>query len=187
MEDSAVYVSLEFTPNPNTLKYSVNRKLIEKGAANFTKIEDAAIRSPLAHKLLSIEGISGVMLGKDFVTITKTEEGDWDHVHKTASETLEKHLSAGETILNEGAMANATNQNSSEIEKRIQHFLDEEIRPAVAMDGGDVALDRFEDGVVYLHMQGACSGCPSSAMTLKMGIETKLKERIPEVMEVVQI
>ncbi|MBC7396781.1 MAG: NifU family protein [Bdellovibrionales bacterium] len=187
MEDSAVYVSLEFTPNPNTLKYSVNRKLVEKGAANFTKIEDAAVRSPLAHKLLSIDGISGVMLGKDFVTITKTEDGDWDHVHKTASETLEKHLTAGEVILNEGAQANALNQNSSEVEKRIQAFLDEEIRPAVAMDGGDVALDRFEDGVVYLHMQGACSGCPSSAMTLKMGIETKLKEAVPEVTEVVQI
>ncbi len=186
MEDSAVYVSLEFTPNPNTLKYSVNRKLVEKGAANFTKIDDAAARSPLAHKLLSIEGISGVMLGKDFVTITKTEEGDWDHVHKTASDTLEKHLSAGEPILNEGAQS-PTNQNSSDVEKRIQAFLDEEIRPAVAMDGGDVALDRFEDGIVYLHMQGACSGCPSSAMTLKMGIETKLKEAVPEVMEVVQV
>ncbi len=187
MEDSAVYVSLEFTPNPNTLKYSVNRKLLEKGAANFTKKEDAEARSPLAFRLLSIDGISGVMIGKDFVTITKSEEGDWDHVHKNASQAIETHLSEGLPVLNASALENVGNQNSSEIEKRIQQFLDDEIRPAVANDGGDVTLDRFEEGVAYLHMQGACSGCPSSSMTLKMGIETKLKALVPEVMEVVQI
>jgi Fe-S cluster biogenesis protein NfuA len=186
MESSAVYVSLEFTPNPNTLKYSVNRKLLDKGAANFTKKADADARSPLASKLLAIDGISGVMIGKDFVTITKTEDGDWDHVHKNASETIEKHLTEGGAILNESAQAE-TNTLSSEVEKRIQAFLDEEIRPAVANDGGDVTLDRFEDGIAYLHMQGACAGCPSSTMTLKMGIETKMKESIPEVIEVVQI
>lgn len=185
MEQSAVYVSLEFTPNPNTLKYSVNRKLVDKGAANFTKKADAELRSPLALKLLSVDGISGVMIGKDFVTVTKTEEGDWDHVHKSASETIEKHLSANEPILT--GEAAATNQNASEIEKKIQAFLDEEIRPAVAMDGGDVTLDRFEDGIAYLSMQGACSGCPSSTMTLKMGIETKMKEAIPEVIEVASV
>jgi Fe-S cluster biogenesis protein NfuA len=187
MEDSAVYVSLEFTPNPNTLKYSVNRKLLEKGAANFTRPEDAEKRSPLAHKLLSIAGISGVMIGKDFVTITKTEDGDWDHVHKNASDTIDRHLTAGEKAVLEELAAELSNQNASEIEKKIQKFLDEEIRPAVAMDGGDVTLDRFQDGVVYLYMQGSCAGCPSSTMTLKMGIETKMKAQIPEVVEVVQI
>jgi Fe-S cluster biogenesis protein NfuA len=187
MEDSAVYVSLEFTPNPNTLKYSVNRKLLEKGAANFTKKEEAEKRSPLALKLLQIEGISGVMIGKDFVTITKAEEGDWDHVHRNASDTIDRHLTAGEKVLDEEMASGIANQNASEIEKRIQAFLDETIRPAVAMDGGDVTLDRFEDGIVYLYMQGACAGCPSSTMTLKMGIETKLKEAVPEVIEVVQI
>jgi Fe-S cluster biogenesis protein NfuA len=187
MEDSAVYVSLEFTPNPNTLKYSVNRKLLEKGAANFTKKEDAEKRSPLANKLLGIEGISGVMIGKDFVTITKTEDGDWDHVHRNASDTIDRHLTAGEIVLAEDLAAGIANQNATEIEKRIQAFLDEQIRPAVAMDGGDVTLDRFEDGIVYLYMQGSCAGCPSSTMTLKMGIETKLREAVPEVIEVVQI
>lgn len=185
MEQSAVYVSLEFTPNPNTLKYSVNRKLIEKGAANFTKLSDAETRSPLAAKLLSVTGISGVMLGKDFVTITKSEEGDWDHVHKTASDTIEKHLTAGEPVII-GSEMEAT-QLSSDIEIKIQKFLEEEVRPAVAMDGGDVTLDRFEAGIAYLSMQGACSGCPSSSMTLKMGIETKLKEAIPEVISVEQV
>ena len=187
MEDSAVYVSLEFTPNPNTLKYSVNRKLLEKGAANFTKIEDAEARSPLASKLLRVQGICGVMIGKDFVTITKTEDGDWDHVHKTASDTIEQHLTAREVVVIEALQNALSNQNASEIEKRIQKFLDDEIRPAVAMDGGDVTLNRFQDGTVYLYMQGACAGCPSSTMTLKMGIETKLKAVVPEVIEVVQI
>lgn len=185
MEQSAVYVSLEFTPNPNTLKYSVNRKLLEKGAANFTKLADAQARSPLAAKLLEVAGISGVMLGKDFVTITKSEEGDWDFVHKTASDTIEKHLTAGEPVLI-GSEAEAT-QLTGEIEMKIQKFLEEEVRPAVAMDGGDVTLDRFEAGIAYLSMQGACSGCPSSSMTLKMGIETKLKAAIPEVIEVQQV
>lgn len=187
MEQSAVYVSLEFTPNPNTLKYSVNRKLIEKGAANFTTVEAAEKRSPLALKLLKVDGISGVMIGRDFITITKAEDGDWDHVHKTASDTIEAHLTADEPVLTGDAEDALKNQNSSEIEKKIQAFLDEEIRPSVAMDGGDVSLDRFEDGVAYVHMQGACAGCPSSSMTLKMGIETKLKELVPEVVEVVSV
>lgn len=187
MEQSAVYVSLEFTPNPNTLKYSVNRKLVEKGAANFTKLADAEARSPLAAKLLKVAGISGVMIGRDFVTITKTEDGDWDHVHKSASDTIESHLTAGEKVLDETVSEALGNQNATEIEKKIQKFLDEEIRPAVAMDGGDVTLDRFQDGVAYLHMVGACAGCPSSSMTLKVGIETKLKELVPEVIEVAAV
>lgn len=187
MEQSAVYVSLEFTPNPNTLKYSVNRTLLEKGAVNFTKPSDAEKRSPLARKLLAVNGIGGVMIGKDFVTVTKTDDGDWDIVHKSASDTIEKHLTAGEAVLEGDALHAVVNQNASEIEKKIQAVLDEHIRPAVARDGGDVGLDRFEEGVAYLSMQGACSGCPSSAMTLKMGIETKLKELIPEVVEVVAV
>ena len=187
MEQTAVYVSLEFTPNPNTLKYSVNRKLLDKGAANFTKKEDAEKRSPLAIKLLNVDGISGVMIGKDFVTVTKSEAGDWDHVHKTASDLIEKHLSTGEPVLAGDALEQLTNVNQSEVEIRIQKFLDDEIRPAVAMDGGDVSLDRFEDGIAYIHMQGSCAGCPSSTMTLKMGIETKLKDAVPEVVEVMSV
>lgn len=187
MEQSAVYVSLEFTPNPNTLKYSVNRKLLDKGAANFVKKADAETRSPLALRLLNVDGIDGVMIGKDFVTITKNEAGDWDLVHKSATDIIEKHLTEGLPILTGEQADQIRNQNSSEIEKKIQSVLDEHIRPAVARDGGDVTLERFEDGVAYLAMQGACSGCPSSAMTLKMGIETKLKEIVPEVVEVVAV
>ena len=183
-----VYVSLEFTPNPNTLKYSVNRELLDKGAANFTRKEDAELRSPLAAKLFAVSGISGVMIGRNFVTVTKTEEGDWDVVHKSSSTIIEQHLSKNETVLNEGVAEQAAHKGgTTDIENKIRTILDNEIRPAVAMDGGDITFEKFENGVVYLFLQGSCSGCPSSTMTLKMGIETRLREAIPEVQEVVSV
>lgn len=186
-QSSDVYVSLEFTPNPNTLKYSVNRQLLESGAANFTKKEDAEARSPLAAKLFAIPGICGVMIGKDFVTVTKTEEGDWDLVHKGASTLIETHLAEGGIAVDPAALAAAHKGGDSDAENRIREILDREIRPAVAMDGGDITFDRYEAGVVYLYMQGSCAGCPSSTMTLKMGIENRLKEAIPEIVEVVAV
>ena len=187
-QNQEVYVSLEFTPNPNTLKYSVNRQLLEKGAVNIARAADAAAKSPLAQKLFGVPGICGVMIGSNFVTVTKAEEGDWDVVHKSSSEIIESHLKAGEPVVNEAALkADAHKGGSTEIEKRIREILDNEIRPAVAMDGGDITFDRFDGGTVYLYMQGSCAGCPSSTATLKMGIETRLKEAIPEVVEVVAV
>jgi Fe-S cluster biogenesis protein NfuA len=183
-----VYVSLEFTPNPNTLKYSVNRQLIKSGAANFRSLDEAKLRSPLAAKLFNIPGISGVMLGRDFVTVTKTEDGDWDVVHKNASMIIEKHLTQNELVLDETAQSDPAHKGGdSAIEQKIRQILDDEIRPAVAMDGGDITFEKFENGVVYLYMQGACSGCPSSTATLKQGIETRLRDAIPEVQEVVAV
>jgi Fe-S cluster biogenesis protein NfuA len=184
---SAVYVSLEFTPNPNTLKYSVNRELLSKGAVNLVKKEDALTRSPLAAKLFDVPGISGVMIGKDFVTVTKTEDGDWDVVHKSSSSIIEKHLSQNEVVVIEGGQQDAHKGGDGAIESKIKEILDNEIRPAVAMDGGDITFEKFEDGVVYLYLQGSCSGCPSSTATLKVGIETRLRDAIPEVREVVSI
>lgn len=186
-ESSQVYVSLEFTPNPNTLKYSVNRQLLEKGAANFVTREEAAQRSPLASKLMDLAGISGVMIGKDFVTITKSEDGDWDLVHKSASSVIEQHLNANLPVLNEAGPAEAHKGGDSEVESKIREILDQEVRPAVAMDGGDITFEKYEDGVVYLYLQGSCAGCPSSTATLKMGIETRLKKAIPEIVEVVAV
>lgn len=180
-----IYVSLEFTPNPNTLKYVVNRDLVRK-TVNFSKPADADLRSPLAAKLFAIPGISNVMIGRNFVTVSKTEEGDWDVVHKGASSTIEKHLAANELVVEESA-DEASSENSSEVEAKIKEILDNEIRPAVAMDGGDITFDRYEDGIVYLHLQGACSGCPGAAMTLKMGVENRLREAIPEIVEVVSV
>lgn len=185
MSQNQVYVSLEFTPNPNTLKYSVNRQLLEKGAANFTSRDDAEKRSPLAAKLFAIDGIAGVMVGRDFVTITKSDDGDWDSVHKNASNLIESHLTRGEPVVTQ-LEAEASASGSAD-ERKIRELLDHEIRPAVAMDGGDITFERYEDGVVYLHMKGACAGCPSSTMTLKMGIEARLREILPEIKEVVQV
>lgn len=185
-----VYVSLEFTPNPNTLKYSVNRQILDKGAMNFIRKADAEAKSPLAAKLFGVEGISGVMIGKDFVTVTKTESGDWDNVHKTASTMIEEHLYNNEPVFNAGALdaqGEPTGQGNGAIETKIREILDNEIRPAVAMDGGDITFERFENGTVYLHLQGSCAGCPSSTITLKQGIETRLKEALPEVHEVVSV
>ena len=188
MSNPEVYVSLEFTPNPNTLKYSVNRMLLDKGAVNFTKRADADARSPLASKLFGVPGISGVMVGKDFVTVTKTEDGDWDVVHKTCSSLIESHLKSGEKVVDESsANQEAHKGGNTDIEQRIREILDNEIRPAVAMDGGDITFEKFEAGVVYLYLQGSCAGCPSSSATLKVGIETRLKDAIPEVLEVVAV
>jgi Fe-S cluster biogenesis protein NfuA len=189
--NTGVYVSLEFTPNPNTLKYSVNRELLARGAANFTR-PDQAKTSPLASKLFGVSGIAGVMIGKNFVTVTKAEDGDWESVHKSCSLIIEQHLAAGEKVLGDDhADAHAKGVSGTgadaEIERKIREILDNEIRPAVAMDGGDITFEKFENGVVYLFMQGSCSGCPSSTMTLKMGIENRLKEAIPEVQEVVSV
>ena len=187
MSKPAVYVSLEFTPNPNTLKYSVNRQLVDKGAMNFLKSEEAEGRSPLAVLLFNVPGVAGVMLGRDFVTVTKSEDGDWDLVHKGASGTIERYLSTGEPVVIQTDTPSAHKGGESEIENKIREILDQEIRPAVAMDGGDITFEKFENGVVYLYLQGSCSGCPSSTATLKVGIETRLREAIPEVQEVVSI
>lgn len=185
---NAVEVSLEFTPNPNTLKFLVNQALLEKGAVNYTNLE-AASNSPLAQKLFHVAGITGVMIGHNFITVTKGEQGDWEQIHQATVDTITKHLGSGEKVV-EGDISSApTNHTSAtgEIEGKIRKVLDEEIRPAVAMDGGDITFDKYVDGVVYLFLQGSCSGCPSSALTLKMGIEGRLKELVPEIKEVVAI
>jgi Fe-S cluster biogenesis protein NfuA len=185
--ESDVYVSLEFTPNPNTLKYSVNRQLLEAGTVNLIRKEDAELRSPLATKLFNVAGICGVMIGKNFVTVTKTENGDWDVVHKSSSQIIETHLAKNEVIVNDVGPQEAHKGGNTDVENRIREILDNEVRPAVAMDGGDITFEKFENGVVYLFLQGACSGCPSSTATLKMGIETRLRQEIPEVLEVVSV
>ena len=152
------------------------------------KKAEADEQSPLASRLLEIAGISGVMIGRNFVTVTKTEDGDWDLVHKSASSLIEKHLGENQPVFKEGALEQAPDAAAqSEVERKIREILDNEVRPAVAMDGGDISFEKYEDGVVYVYMQGSCSGCPSSTMTLKMGIETRLREAIPEIVEVVAV
>ena len=183
----SVNIQLEWTPNPSTLKYVVDRPLLPSGALNLTTREKAEAVSPLATRLFNIQGVSAVMLGTNFVTVTKGEEGEWDELNDAVMQNLDEHLSAGQPIVSGDWRPAAPAAGGGEVEQRIRDILDAEIRPAVAQDGGDVLLDRFEDGIAYLQMHGSCSGCPSSTMTLKMGIESRLRELVPEVMEVVSV
>jgi Fe-S cluster biogenesis protein NfuA len=187
MSTQHIDIALEFTPNPNTLKYVLNRTLLEKGAANFPNA-GAAERSPLAKRLFGVLGVAGVMVGKNFVTVTKGNDGDWEGLNRGVNDILRDHLEKGLAVLDATIdTAGPTGQGSGAIEDKIRAILDAEIRPAVAMDGGDITFEKFENGTVYLYLQGSCSGCPSSTATLKMGIENRLKEAIPEVQEVVSI
>jgi Fe-S cluster biogenesis protein NfuA len=186
----SVNIQLEWTPNPSTLKYVVDRRLVSSGAVNITSRQVAEEKSPLALKLMGIQGVMAVMVGSNFVTVTKGDEGEWDELNDAVMATLDEHLGAGLPAVNEEALAAAratAGTGGGSVENRIQEILDAEIRPAVAQDGGDITLDRFEDGIVYLHMKGSCAGCPSSTATLKMGVESRLRELIPEVSEVVSV
>jgi Fe-S cluster biogenesis protein NfuA len=182
----AVNIQLEWTPNPSTLKYVVDRQLLPSGAVNFTDKDKAESISPLAKRIFDIRGVVGVMLGTNFVTVTKGDEGDWDELNDGVMQTIDEHLGGGQPVVSQDWRP-ASVAGGGAVEERIRAILDAEIRPAVAQDGGDVLLDRFEDGIAYLMMHGSCSGCPSSVMTLKMGIENRLRELVPEVQEVVAV
>lgn len=186
----SVNIQLEWTPNPSTLKYVVDTQLLPRGAMNFKTRDVAVERSPLASRLFDIKGVTGVMLGTNFVTVTKGDEGEWDELNDGVMIALDEHLSANQVVVKpevlEELAAKAV-QGGTEMEQRIREILDTEVRPAVAQDGGDITLDRVENGTVYLHMQGSCAGCPSSTATLRMGIETRLREAIPEIVEVVSV
>lgn len=186
MNDISVFY--EATPNPQTLKF-VTTVQIASEAVNMTTAAEAQ-RSPLAQKILGFPWAAGVFLGPNFVTVTKQEWVDWDVLAEPLSELIREHLLRGEPVLLEGVStdSNVEDETSdSPIVKQIKKILREEIRPAVAMDGGDISFDRFEEGRVYLHMQGSCAGCPSSMFTLKEGIEVRLKEAIPEIVEVIPV
>jgi Fe-S cluster biogenesis protein NfuA len=185
----SVNIQLEWTPNPNTLKYVVDQQLIPRGAVNFTDVTKAEEKSPLASRLMKITGVSGVMIGTNFVTVTKGDQGEWDDLNDGVMDALDQHLTSKQPVVvgeDEPAPAQSAGAEG-DVEMRIRKILDEEIRPAVANDGGDITLEKFADGVVYLHMVGSCAGCPSSTMTLKMGIENRLRETIPEVVEVISV
>lgn len=178
-------ISLEFTPNPNSLKFNVfGKTLIDKGAFNFRKSEDAVGKSPLACRIFDIHGVSGVMIGKDFVTVIKSPESDIAEVHEKTRQALCSFLDSGETPVTADL---AQRVSRSELETQIDQFLDSEIKPKLAQDGGSLSFEGFENGVVYLQMQGSCSTCPSSKATLKRGIELSLKRKFPEVSEVVSV
>ena len=181
-----MFIQTEETPNPATLKFLPGQTVLATGTANFSG-GDNTESSPLAKKLFGVDGVVGVFLGSDFITITKKEDFLWEHIKPALLGTIMDFLQSGEEILNEesgGSSDDIHEGPDSETVKKIIDLLNTRVRPAVAQDGGDITFQSFEEGVVYLHMQGACAGCPSSTMTLKMGIENLLKHYIPEVTEV---
>lgn len=175
------------TPNPQTLRFVTNRQLTET-PTEFKKAADA-VSAPLARKLFGFPWTDSVYIGHDFVAVTKQEWVDWETLAEPLAGLIQEHLERGEIVMQPRAetAAVAADSNDSPDVQKIKAILDREIRPAVALDGGDIVFHGFEDGVVSLHMKGACSGCPSSTMTLKQGIEARLKNEIPSVREVISI
>ena len=176
-----IEIRTERTPNPASIRFVVERILLEKGSADLNKPEKAEA-SPLAKRLFALGDIKGVFIGRDFITVTVKDGVDWNAIGNQVLEIIREHLASGEPTY-EGDIEEI-NANLSETAKGILRVINEEIRPAVAMDGGDIIFGGFEDGIVSLHLQGACHGCPSSTMTLKMGIERRLQEEFPEVKSV---
>ncbi|MFA5167683.1 MAG: NifU family protein [Candidatus Omnitrophota bacterium] len=182
-----ILITTEFTPNPNSLKFNVSVPICTHGTVHFASKAEAG-KSPLATKLFEIEHVKEVMIGSDLVTVTRDEKvQSWNILIPHVTQAIREFLVCGKTSPKAcDKCADATNPGSA-IEKKIIEIMDDQIRPALARDGGDAVFCGFENGVVKLHLKGACSGCPSAIMTLKMGIEAYLKERIPEVKEVVRV
>ena len=180
-----MFIQTEATPNPATLKFLPGRVVMPAGTADFPNSGSAA-RSPLAQALFAVAGVEGVFFGADFVTVTKSADQDWHLMKPVVLGAIMEHFTAGRPILAEGVAAPGAGAGGEDddIVVQIKELLDTRVRPAVAQDGGDIVFHSFEDGVVYLHMQGSCSGCPSSTATLKSGIENMLRHYIPEVVEV---
>jgi Fe-S cluster biogenesis protein NfuA len=184
-----MFIETESTPNPATLKFLPGCDVMGAGTADFASPEKAE-RSPLAVGLFALPGVARVFLGGDFVTVTKSEGIEWQALKPQVLGALMEHFVAGRPVI-EGAAAASHEEEIApedlEIVEQIKELLDTRVRPAVASDGGDIVFRGYRDGVVRLHMQGACSGCPSSAATLKHGIENMLRHYVPEVTSVEQV
>ena len=178
-----MFIQTETTPNPATLKFLPGRAVMGDGTANFPDAASAQ-RSPLATRLFGLSGVTGVFFGSDFITVAKADDFDWLALKSQVLGAIMQHFTAGEPIVLDAPGASAAEEESGEVVAQIKELLETRVRPAVAQDGGDIIFDHYADGVVYLHMQGSCSGCPSSTATLKAGIENMLRHYIPEVTEV---
>ncbi|MDB5317215.1 MAG: iron transporter [Rhodospirillales bacterium] len=186
-----MFIETEATPNPATLKFLPGRDVMgERGTADFTAAEDAVGRSPLAARIFSLGDVARVFLGGDFVTVTKSDETEWQTLRPRVLGAVMEHFTANLPVM-EGADAEAEVEDVDpadfEIAEQIKELLDTRVRPAVASDGGDIVFRGYRDGIVRLRMQGACSGCPSSRATLKHGVENMLRHYVPEVVAVEQV
>ena len=189
MENNVITVYAESTPNPASLKFVTNRLLLQ-GTVEYLKREQA-VNSPFAQQLFDFSCVTGIFITNNFVTITKTADTDWHDVMNIIREFIKSYLTSEDPIFTDTAepkpieRVELSNEENHHIEEQIKQILDEYIRPAVEMDGGAIHLKSFHDGVVTVKLKGSCSGCPSSTVTLKSGIERLLKNMVPEVAEVV--
>lgn len=182
-----MFIQTEETPNPATLKFLPGRSVMESGTAEFKSEEDATAASPLAAALFQVDGVTTVFLAPEFISVSKRDDKEWYLMKPAVLGVIMEHFVAGKPVMLDGAGAvdeAEVRPEDQEVVAQIKELLDTRVRPAVAMDGGDIVFHGFEDGVVTLTMQGACAGCPSSTATLKMGIENMLRHYIPEVQEV---
>lgn len=181
-----MFIQTESTPNPATLKFLPGQTVLEVGTADFPTVETSD-KSPLASRIYTVTGVTGVFFGTDFVTVTKADDVEWDHIKPAILGAIMEHYQSGQSVMDgESTRVDHAEHDGpdGEIVDQIKELLDTRVRPAVAQDGGDITFHGFDRGIVYLHMQGACAGCPSSSLTLKMGIENLLRHYIPEVIEV---
>jgi len=186
---SIMFIQTEATPNPATLKFLPGRDVLPEGAMDFPNAETAS-PSPLAARLFEVDGVTSIFLGADFITVTK-EGGEWQHLKPMLLGAIMDHFTSGAPVLAPGDAGSMPSEEEDfdaadeEIVVQIKELLDTRVRPAVAQDGGDIVFHGYRDGIVRLHMRGACAGCPSATMTLKNGIENLLKHFVPEI-EVVE-
>tara|TARA_B100000989_G_scaffold227336_1_gene174402 strand:- start:617 stop:1156 length:540 start_codon:yes stop_codon:yes gene_type:complete len=176
-----MFVQTEITPNPNSLKFIPGK--IVSSVGSFEVNKNDSVNNELIRNILSVSGVEGVFLGKDFISVNKHDENSWDDIkHIVISHINEFYASGKEFVINNGL--NEQSESFNEIEKRIIQLLEDKIRPAIARDGGDIKFQEFKDGVVKVQLQGSCSGCPSSTMTLKQGVQNLLCHYLPEVKKV---
>jgi Fe-S cluster biogenesis protein NfuA len=179
-----MFVQTESTPNPNSLKFLPGKAVSNGGSFEITKKDD--VKNELIRNLMSVNGVEGIFLSKDFISINKYDETSWDEIKHIVISLINDFYSTGkEFVVDKSPFEN--DENLGEIEKKIVQILDQKIRPAVAKDGGDIKFKEFKDGVVMVQLQGSCSGCPSSTMTLKQGVQNLLCHYLPEVKEVVAV
>ncbi|MDR3425788.1 MAG: NifU family protein [Alphaproteobacteria bacterium] len=181
-----MFIQTEETPNPATMKFLPGREVLGEGTLDIVSAEGAS-QSPLAQSLFGIDGVRGVFLGKDFITVAKDESKSWATMKPPVLTAIMEHFSSGKPVLAKDAAAPVAQENENPVVAKIRDLLDHRVRPAVAQDGGDITFQRYEDGVVYVTLKGSCAGCPSSTMTLKAGVENMLRHFVPEVREVRQV
>ena len=177
-----MFVQTEITPNPNSLKFLPGKTVSNSGSFEITKKDET--NNELIRNLLSINGVEGIFLSKDFISINKYDDISWDEIKHIVISLINDFYSSGKECVIENSLIDESKKDLLEIEKKIIKILDQKIRPAVAKDGGDIKFKDFKDGIVEVQLQGSCSGCPSSTMTLKQGVQNLLCHYIPEVKEV---